>query len=78
MIYREASICKLYGFKSSPSSLDIFNKVKLTYRETNDINNINFVLYNISKEEGEDLKPYNLQIISSLFIIISGIIIIRK
>ena len=35
---------------------------------------INFVLYNISKEEGEDLKPYNLQIISSLFIIISGII----
>lgn len=35
---------------------------------------INFILYNISKEEGEDLKPYNLQIISSLFIIISGII----
>lgn len=35
---------------------------------------INFILYDISKEEGEDLKPYNLQIISSLFIIISGII----
>ena len=35
---------------------------------------INFILYDISKEEGEYLKPYNLQIISSLFIIISGII----
>lgn len=35
---------------------------------------VNFVLLKISKEEGEDLKPYNLQIIASLFIIISGII----
>lgn len=26
---------------------------------------INYVLYNISKEEGEDLKPYTLQIIAS-------------
>ena len=35
---------------------------------------VNFVLLKISKEEGEDLKPYNLQIVASLFIIISGII----
>lgn len=35
---------------------------------------VNFVLLKISKEEGEDLKPYNLQIAASLFIIISGII----
>lgn len=35
---------------------------------------VNFVLYNISKKEGEDLKPYTLQIIASLFIIVSGII----
>ena len=35
---------------------------------------VNFALLKISKEEGEDLKPYNLQIIASLFIIISGII----
>lgn len=35
---------------------------------------VNFVLLKISKEEGEDLKPYNLQIVASLFIIVSGII----
>ena len=35
---------------------------------------VNFVLFNISKKEGEDLKPYNLQILASLFIIVSGII----
>ncbi len=35
---------------------------------------VNLVLKQISKEEGEDLKPYNLQIVASLFIIISGII----
>lgn len=35
---------------------------------------INLVLKQISKEEGEDLKPYNLQLVASLFIIISGII----
>lgn len=28
---------------------------------------INYILYNISKEEGEDLKPYELQIIASYF-----------
>ena len=28
---------------------------------------INYVLYNISKEEGEDLKPSELQIIASYF-----------
>jgi nitric oxide reductase large subunit len=35
---------------------------------------VNYVLFKISKEEGEDLKPYKLQILASLFIIISGII----
>lgn len=35
---------------------------------------VNFVLLKISKEEGEDLKPYNLQIIASILIIVSGII----
>ena len=35
---------------------------------------INIKLYNISKKEGEDLKPYNLQIIASIFTIISGLI----
>jgi len=35
---------------------------------------VNLILLKISKEEGEDLKPYNLQIIASLFIIVSGII----
>ena len=35
---------------------------------------VNVKLYNISKEEGEDLKPYNLQIIASIFTIISGLI----
>ena len=35
---------------------------------------VNFTLLKISKEEGEDLKPYNLQILASLFIIVSGII----
>lgn len=35
---------------------------------------INLVLKQISKEEGENLKPYNLQIVASLFIIVSGII----
>lgn len=35
---------------------------------------VNIKLYNISKEEGEDLKPYNLQIIASIFTIISGLI----
>lgn len=35
---------------------------------------INIVLYDISKEEGEDLKSYKLQIIASILVIISGII----
>jgi len=35
---------------------------------------VNFVLLKISKEEGEDLKPYNLQIIASILVIVSGII----
>lgn len=35
---------------------------------------VNIKLYNISKEEGEDLKSYTLQIIASTLVIISGII----
>ena len=35
---------------------------------------VNFVLYKISKEEGEDLKPYNLQLIASVLVIVSGVI----
>jgi len=35
---------------------------------------VNLILLKISKEEGEDLKPYNLQILASLLIIVSGII----
>lgn len=33
---------------------------------------INYVLYNISKEEGEDLKPYTLQIVASYFSLIAA------
>lgn len=35
---------------------------------------VNYTLYKISKEEGEDLKPYKLQLIASTLIIISGAI----
>ena len=35
---------------------------------------VNVKLYNISKEEGEDLKSYILQIVASVLAIISGII----
>lgn len=35
---------------------------------------VNYVLLKISKEEGEDLKPYNLQIFASILVIASGII----
>ena len=35
---------------------------------------VNIKLYNISKEEGEDLKSYILQIIASILAIISGFI----
>ena len=35
---------------------------------------VNLAFLKISKEEGEDLKPYKLQILASLFIIVSGII----
>ena len=35
---------------------------------------VNFVLFKISKEEGENLKPYNLQILASILVIVSGII----
>lgn len=33
---------------------------------------INYVLYNISKEEGENLKPYTLQIVASYFSLIAA------
>lgn len=35
---------------------------------------VNIKLYNISKEEGEDLNPYTLQIVASVLAIISGLI----
>lgn len=35
---------------------------------------VNYKLYNISKKEGENLKPYTLQIVASVFMIISTII----
>ena len=35
---------------------------------------VNYSLLRISKEEGEDLKPYNLQILASILVIASGII----
>lgn len=35
---------------------------------------VNIKLYNLSKEEGEDLKSYTLQIIASILVVISGII----
>ena len=35
---------------------------------------VNIKLYNISKEEGEELKPYTLQIVASVLAIISGLI----
>jgi len=35
---------------------------------------VNLILLKISKEEGENLKPYNLQIIASVLVIVSGII----
>lgn len=35
---------------------------------------INYRLYQISKEEGEDLKSYKLQILASILIVISGLI----
>lgn len=35
---------------------------------------VNIKLYNLSKEEGEDLKSYTLQIIASILVVLSGII----
>ncbi len=35
---------------------------------------VNYVLYKISKEEGEDLKSYILQIVASVLVIASGVI----
>lgn len=37
---------------------------------------VNYELYEVSKEEGEDLKPYILQIFASILTIISGIIVL--
>ena len=35
---------------------------------------VNYVLYKVSKEKGENLKVYVLQIIASILVIVSGII----
>lgn len=35
---------------------------------------VNYTLLKISKDEGEDLKPYNLQMLASVLVIASGII----
>ena len=35
---------------------------------------VNYVFYEVSKEKGEDLKPYKLQLIASILVIISGVI----
>lgn len=35
---------------------------------------VNVKLYNLSKDNNEDLKPYTLQIVASFFTIISGLI----
>ena len=35
---------------------------------------VNIKLYNLSKDQGEDLKPYTLQIVASLLAIVSGLI----
>lgn len=35
---------------------------------------VNYVLYNISKEQGENLKPYRLQIVASYLTIIAAVI----
>ena len=35
---------------------------------------VNYTLYEISKEEGEDLKPYKLQLFASILVIASGLI----
>ena len=35
---------------------------------------VNYKLFTISKEENEDLKPYKLQLVASIFIIVSGLI----
>ena len=35
---------------------------------------VNYSLYDISKDQGEDLKPYKLQLFASLLVIASGLI----
>lgn len=35
---------------------------------------VNYTLYEISKEQNEDLKPYKLQLLASTLVIVSGII----
>ena len=35
---------------------------------------VNYNLYNISKEQGENLKPYELQLLASILVIASGLI----
>ncbi len=35
---------------------------------------VNYSLYDISKEQGEDLRPYRLQLLASVLVIASGLI----
>ena len=35
---------------------------------------VNYTLYQISKEQGEDLEPYKLQLLASILVIASGLI----
>ena len=61
-------------FKSKESlNLTLFNR-KLIVILSFIFLYVNVKLYNLSKEEGEDLKPYTLQIIASVLAIVSGLI----
>ena len=35
---------------------------------------VNYILFQVSKDQGENLKPYKLQLLASAFVIVSGII----
>lgn len=72
---QKLSIEKKKTFFSSKESLKItlFNR-KLIVILSLVFLYVNIKLYNLSKEEGEDLKPYSLQIAASVLAIISGLI----
>jgi len=62
----------LFGSKQS-LKLTLFNR-KLIVILSFIFLYVNIKLYNLSQEEGEDLKPYTLQIIASVLAIVSGLI----